>query len=62
LWASIDASALPLLKRRLRQEEAQVRILKTRGYKRIREKSQQLIASIKPLIAVLEGTSNEPSN
>jgi len=43
-----------LLKRRLREEEALVPVFEARGYIRMREKSEQLIASLKPLIAALE--------
>jgi hypothetical protein len=57
--ATIDMQALPLLKRRLREEEARVPTLETRGYIRMREKSLQLIASLKPLIETLEGMSHE---
>jgi hypothetical protein len=57
--ASIDTRALPLLKRRLREEEAQVPILDARGYIRMREKSEQLVASLKPLIAALEDINHE---
>ena len=60
--ASIDTRALPLLKRRLREEEAQVPILEARGYIRMREKSEQLVASLKPLIAVLEERNDEAPN
>jgi Phage integrase, N-terminal SAM-like domain len=52
--ASIDTRALVLLKRRLREEEALVPVFEARGYIRMREKSEQLIASLKPLIAALE--------
>jgi hypothetical protein len=52
--ASIDARALPLLRRRLHEEEAQLPQLEARGYTRLREKSQQLVASLRPLIAALE--------
>jgi hypothetical protein len=57
--ASIDTRALPLLKRRLREEEAQVPMLDARGYIRMREKSEQLVASLKPLIAALEDMNHE---
>jgi hypothetical protein len=60
--ASIDARALPLLKRRLREEEAQVPILEARGYIRMREKSEQLVASLKSLIAALEEMNHEAPN
>jgi len=52
--ASIDARALPLLKRRLQEEEAQIPQLEARGYVRMREKCEQLVASLHPLIAALE--------
>lgn len=52
--ACIDSRALPLLKRRLREEEGQISLLETRGYVRMREKCEQLVASLRPLIAVLE--------
>jgi hypothetical protein len=54
--ASIDACALPLLKRRLQEEEAQIPTLEARGYIRMREKSEQLVASLKSLIEALEET------
>ncbi len=57
--ASIDTRALLLLKRRLREEEVQVPILEARGYIRMREKSEQLVASLKPLIAALEDMNHE---
>ncbi len=52
--ASIDARALPLLQRRLHEEEAQLPQLEARGYVRLREKGEQLIASLRQLIAALE--------
>lgn len=52
--ANIDARALPVLKRRLLEEETQIPALQARGYTRMREKGEQLIASLKPLIAELE--------
>jgi len=52
--ACIDIRALPLLKRRLREEEVQISLFETRGYVRMREKCEQLVASLRPLIAVLE--------
>ncbi len=54
--ATIDWWALPLLRRRLREEEERVPMLEARGYIRMSEKSEQLIASLKPLIAALEET------
>jgi hypothetical protein len=52
--ASIDTRALPLLKQRLQEEEAQIPQLEARGYVRMREKCEQLVASLHPLIAALE--------
>lgn len=52
--ASIDPHALPLLRQRLHEEEAQITLLETRGYVRMREKCEQLVASLRPLIAALE--------
>ncbi len=50
----IDQSALPLLKQRLREEQAQIPRLQARGYVRLREKSEQMVAALIPLIAALE--------
>lgn len=52
--ASIDADALPLLRRRLQEEEAHILKSEAHGYIRMREKSEQLVASLRPLIAALE--------
>lgn len=52
--ASIDERALPLLKQRLHEEETQIPVLEERGYIRLREKSEQLVAALIPLIATLE--------
>jgi hypothetical protein len=52
--ASINIRAVPLLKRRLQEEEAQIPQLEVRGYVRMREKCEQLVASLRPLIAALE--------
>jgi hypothetical protein len=52
--ASIDTRALPLLRRRLQEEEAQIPQLHQRGYIRMREKCEQLVASLQSLIATLE--------
>jgi len=52
--ASIDTQALPLLRRRLQEEEAQILQSEAHGYIRMREKSEQLVASLRPLIAALE--------
>ncbi len=56
---SIDAHALPLLRRRLQEEEAQILQCEGHGYIRMREKSEQLVASLKPLIAALEEMNHE---
>jgi hypothetical protein len=52
--ASIDTRALPLLRRRLSEEEAQIPRLEMRGYVRMREKCEQLVASLRLLIEALE--------
>lgn len=52
--ASIDARALPLLRQRLHEEEVQLPQLEARGYVRLREKGEQLVASLRALIAALE--------
>jgi hypothetical protein len=52
--ARIDKRALPLLKRRLHEEEAQIPLLDRYGYVRMREKGEQLIACLHPLIINLE--------
>jgi hypothetical protein len=56
--ASIDARALPLLRQRLREEEAQLPQLEARGYVRLREKCEQLVASLRLLITALEQEKN----
>jgi hypothetical protein len=57
--ATIDTQALPVLKRRLREEEAQIPTLEARGYIRMKEKSEQLVESLKSLIEALEETSHD---
>jgi len=57
--ASIDQRALPLLKQRLQEEQAQIPRLQARGYIRLREKSEQMVAALTPLIAALEAADNE---
>lgn len=52
--ASIDTRALPFLKRRLREEEAQIPLFEARGYVRMREKCEQLVANLRLLIKALE--------
>jgi hypothetical protein len=56
--ARLDAHALPVLKRRLSEEEIQAPRLQTGGYIRMSEKAEQLIASLKPLIAALEDATH----
>ncbi len=58
---TIDSRALPVLKRRLHEEEAQVPKLEALGYSRMREKSEQMIASLLPLITVLEEKADDSS-
>lgn len=57
--ATVDERALPLLKQRLQEERAQVPLLDARGYVRLREKSEQMVAALIPLIAALEGSDDE---
>ena len=57
--ASIDMHALPLLRRRLQEEQAQVLQCEMHGCIRMREKSEQLVASLRPLIAALEQRERE---
>lgn len=57
--AKLDGRALPILKRRLKEEEAQSPRLQAGGYIRMGEKAEQLIASLKPLIAALEEALHE---
>ncbi len=54
--ASIDGRALPLLRQRLLEEETHIPVFQARGYVRMREKSEQLVSSLRPLIAILEKT------
>jgi len=60
--ARIDTRALPLLKHRLEEEEEQILQLQAHGYIRMREKSEQLVIGLKPLIATLENTPYDTSN
>lgn len=60
--ATIDARALPVLKRRLKEEKAHVSQFEARGYIRMREKSEQLLGSLTSLITVLEEMSHDPSS
>ncbi len=57
--AAIDERALPLLKQRLQEEQAQVPLLAARGYIRLREKSEQMVVVLLPLIAVLEAARSK---
>jgi len=57
--ASIDARALPLLRQRLSEEEMQIPQLEARGYVRMREKCEQLIARLRLLITALERTEQK---
>lgn len=50
----IDERVLPVLRRRLNEEQQQQPLLEARGYLRMAEKSAQLITVLKPLIAALE--------
>jgi hypothetical protein len=52
--ATIDRRALSLLKQRLQEERAKVPLLEARGYIRLREKSEQMVASLTALIIALE--------
>ncbi len=54
--ARMDTRALPLLRKRLSEEQTQVSTLRTRGYTRMCEKSEQLVKSLQPLIVALEGS------
>ncbi len=57
--ATVDARVLPLLTQRLQEEEAQVPRLHARGYVRLREKSEQMMAALTTLIAALEADGHE---
>ncbi|GLV61170.1 hypothetical protein KDH_79860 [Dictyobacter sp. S3.2.2.5] len=52
--ASINTRALPRLRLRLHEEEAQIPLLNALGYVRMREKCEQLVASLHLLISFLE--------
>lgn len=52
--ANLDARALPVLRRRLQEEEGRTLRLERQGYVRMAEKSQQLVACLTPLIVALE--------
>ena len=57
--ATIDERALPLLKQRLQEEQAQVPRLQARGYIRLRQKSEQMVAALISLIAALSGSAGK---
>jgi len=57
--ATIDGRALPLLKQRLQEEQAQIPSLEARGYLRLREKSEQMVAALTPLIVALGAAGSE---
>jgi hypothetical protein len=57
--ARITEQALPLLKQRVLEEEAQIPLWETHGYVRLREKSEQLVGALKPLITTLERMKHE---
>ncbi len=57
--ATLDQRALPLLKQRLQEEQTQIPRLHAYGYVRLREKSEQLVAALTPLIAALPRTESE---
>lgn len=56
---AIDARALPVLRRRLQEEEVSGPLLAERGYERMAEKSAQLQGVLRPLVAVLEERSDD---
>jgi hypothetical protein len=56
---TIDARALPLLKQRLQEEQALIPQLQTRGYVRMSEKSEQLVAALKLLVAAFEAIEQD---
>jgi hypothetical protein len=60
--ATIDKRALPLLKQRLQEEEAQIVVLEARGYRRLREKSEQMAAALTPLIIAFEAQDSKEHN
>jgi len=57
--ATIDKRALPLLKQRLQEEEAQIVVLEARGYRRLREKSEQMVAALTALITAFEAQDSK---
>jgi hypothetical protein len=57
--ATIDQRALPRLKQRLQEEQTQIPRLHAHGYIRLREKSEQMVAALTPLIAALSRAESE---
>lgn len=57
--ATIDERALPLLRQRLQEEQTQIPHLAAREYVRLREKSEQMVAALVPLITALSATGSE---
>jgi len=52
--AQVDEQALPILRRRLHEEEDALPTYRARGYVRMAEKAEQMIGCLRPLIAELE--------
>jgi len=57
--ARVNEQALPLLRQRVSEEEAQVHLWERHGYVRLREKSEQLVDALRPLITALERMKQE---
>lgn len=57
--AGINEQALPLLKERVLEEEAQISFWQAHGYVRLYEKSKQLVDALQPLITALERMKQE---
>jgi hypothetical protein len=57
--ARVNEQALPLLRQRVLEEEAQVHLWERHGYVRLREKSEQLVDALRPLITTLERMKQE---
>ncbi len=58
--AELDARALPVLSRRLAEEQQALPGLESRGYVRMAEKSVQLVAGLEDLISELEVCQDGP--
>ena len=52
--AELDARALPVLRRRLAEEQGALPALESRGYVRMAEKGFQIVANLEDLISELE--------